>query len=153
MTVVLRLAFAAVVLAIIGFGFYLTGSPSENRVLRRDELRVQDLSKIKRQIDNAFRSEEATTVSLEAVFEACKGESSYRCVQMQGINRDDFELIVDGSDSYQLCATFEREASLTRSTGRADTSPRNHGAGRHCYTHRIPKKRRPTKSSSSSSGN
>ena len=156
MTVALRLTFAAVVLAIIGFGFYLTGSPSENRVLRNDELRVQDLSNLKRQIDRAYRENGASGASLDAVFDACEGESSYGCVQLQGIERDEFEMIVDGSEKYQLCTTFERAAPLIRRSGRTDTSPRHHGVGRQCYSYNIPRQRRAksgSSSSSSSSGN
>ena len=74
---ILRLFFGVVVLAIIAFGFYLTGSPSENRLFREDELRVQDLRNINTAINRYVREEKKAPSDVAAIFESCEGQATY----------------------------------------------------------------------------
>ncbi len=139
MRTVLRATFAVSVLAIIAFGFYLTGSPSENRLFREDELRVQSLGNLRHEITRYFRTEEKAPESLSSLFMRCESRTDYSCRRLQSINLDDFELGSIDPNSFELCTTFARAARLRGGVTRTKLNPRHHDAGRHCYPYQFPK--------------
>ena len=125
----LRLFFGTVVLAVITFGFYLTGSPSENRLFREDELRVQDLRSINTAMTRYVRDEKKVPTEVASILRNCE-EDAYRfCRSLRGINTEDYEINVIDKTSYELCTTFARAAPFSRSWGaqtpkaRPDTKP------------------------------
>ncbi len=135
----LRLSFGVIVLAIIAFGFYLTGSPSENRLFREDELRVQDLRSLSSAINRYHRAEKKAPAALKSLIDECQGRHDYSCRRMQGLNVDDFEMTVKDDRSYELCTTFSRAAPFPAGQEREATNPSHHEAGRQCYPYKFPR--------------
>jgi len=148
----LQLAFAAIILAVIVFGFYLTGSPSENRILRQDEVRVSDLRNLRNAINQYQRQEKKAPSLLQEVFQNCAGKTGYQCSRLDGINAEDFEYSVRSEKTFELCTTFERAAPFPRGGERKATNPSQHEAGRHCYSYDFPRPKGSAFSSSTSSG-
>jgi len=136
----LQLVFAACILAVIVFGFYLTGSPSENRTYRRDEVRVADLGTLRDAVNWYRREEKQAPTSLDSILQNCTGKTGYRCSRLQNMNMDDFEYSVTGEKTFQLCATFERAAPFLRGNERNATRPSDHNAGRQCYDYNFRKR-------------
>ena len=135
----LCLLFGGIVLAIIAFGFYLTGSPSENRLFREDELRVQDLRHISSAVGRYFRDEKKAPTTLQSVFEECENQTAYFCQRLQGAKPGDFEYAITDEKSYQLCTTFERAAPFAKNKPRNSNNAAHHEAGRQCYSYKFPK--------------
>ena len=138
----LRIFFSVVVLSVVAFGFYLTGSPSENRLFREDELRVHDLQSISSAVTRYVRSEKKAPTDVKEILQICEGETTYYCRSLKGINAGDYEISVTDNTSYELCTTFARAAPFPRGKARKPTYPFHHEAGRQCYSYKFPKKRR-----------
>ena len=112
------------VVAAVGAAFYVLGTPSEQRLIRLDERRVEDLNGIRAGVNAYWRTNQRLPASLD---EAREGTALYRDPE----SGDAYGYRVLGERSYELCATFDREFT-PEEPGLANRFwP--HPAGRHCF--------------------
>lgn len=125
-------------------GLILGGNPATARREQRDQRRAEQLS----QVNNLINNEYALTMAIPTSTEA------YRTlIETRGMPNDSSFLEIPdyrflGSDSYELCTTFEAETGLSRVKTtplpppgiQAEESPQfwTHGTGRTCYSVRVP---------------
>lgn len=133
-----------VVLAIIVLGFILVGSPAQQRKVRFDDTRVQDLSMIQSQITNYYSIKQVLPSALSELANPLIGFS----VPADPNGGPAFEYIAKSSLSFDLCATFEA-ASIGNGTDFVNKTPYSvpynmtaaenwtHGIGRTCFTRTI----------------
>ena len=108
----------------VGAAFYVLGPPSQQRLLRLDERRVEDLNGIRAAVNDYWRQNNRLPASVE---EAGHGTALYRDPESGEV----YEYRVRGERSYELCAVFER-AFTPEEPGLANRFwP--HPAGRHCF--------------------
>jgi hypothetical protein len=116
------LASLAVVVA-VGAGLYLGGSPGDQRLLRLDERRVQDLRTLAAAIDAHWSAGSRLPADLAQLLTAQR----LRSIPTDPVSEARYEYApADGQ--YSLCATFARPS---RDAAHEDFWA--HGAGRHCF--------------------
>jgi hypothetical protein len=121
----LILGMIVLVLGAVGAGFYVLGSPGEQRLLRLDERRVEDLNGIRAGVNAHWRTNQRLPESLD---DARQGTALYR----DPVSSDPYEYRVLDERSYELCATFDREFTPEEPALAVRLWP--HPAGRHCFT-------------------
>jgi hypothetical protein len=117
---------ALAVLAAVGAGLWMIGSPGDARRLRLDERRIGDLRSIATGIDVQWSRTGALPASLDAVAPPLPAAATGDPATGQR-----YEYRVIDAASYELCATFDTE-SQPNPYGYDDPFWR-HGAGRHCF--------------------
>jgi hypothetical protein len=113
------------VVAAVGAAFYVLGPPSEQRLIRLDERRVEDLNGIRAGVNAYWRSNRRLPESLD---QAREGTALYRDPESGAA----YEYRVLGERSYELCATFDRAFAPEEPELAVRSWP--HPAGRHCFT-------------------
>ncbi|MDP2586405.1 MAG: DUF5671 domain-containing protein [Candidatus Komeilibacteria bacterium] len=83
-------------------GFFIIGSPAEQRKLQFDERRVNDLSYLQSEILNYWQSKEVLPTELSALNDELRGVR----VPQDPENNTDYEYEVKGPNQFALCATF-----------------------------------------------
>ena len=114
-------ALALAIVAAIGVGLRVMGSPREARIWRVDGTRLDDLRHIDAAIGLFWTRQSRLPESLA---EVAREPGVAVSLNDPGTGRP-YEYRVTGDRAYELCATFERAAS-----GEAFWS---HGFGRHCF--------------------
>jgi hypothetical protein len=129
-----RAAFQAVILAVVvlavGYGFYAAGSPQNQRLVRFDEQKINDLQTIQSRIVYYWQQKGALPSSLEVLNDPIASFSVPQDPQSKG----SYEYHAVGVKSFQLCAVFNR--SDTADTFTYDSSWQ-HGSGRICFDRNI----------------
>ena len=123
---------ALIVVGVIGWGFWIVGSPESRRVERLYERRLDDLQaivwEIQRQVidpSNAERMRRPLPATLQAVAE----QARYRKLTLVDPDTGEpYEYEIVDAHTYRLCATFARARTLEREIFW------NHPAGRRCFT-------------------
>ena len=113
-----------VVVAAIGIGLYVTGTPGEQRLARFDQQRVVHLTQIRQAVDGYWQEHRALPARVD---------SAVIGIRLKRIPRDPetdaaYEYAVTSVDGYRLCAVF----SLPSAEHLADEFWA-HGAGRQCF--------------------
>lgn len=115
----------AVAVAVAGVALVMVGPPSEARVRRIDQRRVDDLQRLASAVDLHWTRAAALPDRLAVVQEA--GALPTR----DPVSGAGYEYRVTGAKTYELCAAFERDGAGERwGTSAAFWT---HGAGRQCY--------------------
>ena len=122
----LEAAASAAVLVIVLGGLFAIGRPAEARALRLDEQRVEDLRDISRWANLYFERHARLPSSLEEL----SREGGVDASQWNATGGA-YEYRATGADTYQLCATFERDSAEQHRLGSG--SFWSHGAGRRCF--------------------
>ena len=133
----LVLAGLVVVATVIG-AVAVMGSPGEQRKMRIDEHRLNDL----RAIDAAVRLYRKDAGSLPedlATLDARPGLALDLVDPQSGVP---YEYRRDGTDAFELCASFATDSGDRRARPDWQGLEWAHGAGRHCFTFRIEDKAR-----------
>lgn len=115
------------VIAVIGYGLYLAGSPGEARLRRLDERRLEDLRALRSRIDVHWTREHRVPTALADL----KGAPADTMHLRDPVTREPYRYRAVTDSTFELCATFDR-ASEERSWGPRD-SWSSHGPGEHCY--------------------
>ena len=97
----------AVIILAIGFGFYVAGSPANQRMVRFDETRVGDLSSLQSQIINYWQKKNALPQSLDQLANDILGIMIPKDPK-SGLA---YEYRVLDKLKFELCATFETSSS------------------------------------------
>lgn len=119
---------AATIVAVIA----LTPSPAEHRQMQRDAAVLADLDQLENAIERWQREHGQLPATLAPVL-AQPGLSLNQAPADGGPAYDYLPLDVL---RYQLCAHFLTDTAANR-YGRQYPVERAHGAGRHCFTHRV----------------
>ena len=120
-------AMAAMGAAAIAAAFFVTESPSEARLRRIDEHRVQDLQRLSAAID----LHHSRTGSLPTTTLALQTTDQWETERRDPVSRAEYEYrALDDGSRYELCATFDRDNISATSVVVFWT----HGAGRTCFT-------------------
>lgn len=123
----LALAAAAVVVAAVSIGLFIIGSPGEQRAIRLDERRVEDLRGISRSVDLYWTRQGSLPATFDEVAELLGAFD----VPVDPETSMPYEYRILEGSSYQLCAGFSRESA---GGGRRLTDPFwSHARGRQCF--------------------
>jgi hypothetical protein len=125
-TGILVVATAVVVVSVVA-GIVVVGSPAEGRLEQLDSGRMEDLRGIMSAIDFTFAMDSVLPPSLDDLAE----NPRMKVNTLDPGTLRPYEYRVLDDDSYELCATFDREGSEPE--GRAATAFWAHPAGRHCF--------------------
>ena len=106
-------------------GLYLSGSPAEQRLLRLDERRVQDLRGLAVAIDAYHIGNGTLPLRLDDVMEARR----LRNIPVDPVTGDRYQYELVDENQYRLCAVFSRPSEESR---RPDFW--QHEAGSWCFT-------------------
>jgi hypothetical protein len=124
--VILTVATAVTIGSVIA-GIVIVGSPARGRVEQLDAARISDLQGIAAAIDFSFQADSTLPVSLEEL----SGDFRTQVNTMDPGTLAPYEYRALGPASYELCATFDREA--LDPALRAPTGFWTHPAGRYCF--------------------
>ena len=128
----------AVVAAIIT-GFFIVGSPTEERAYRFDDQRVQNLQQIQSQILSYWQSKNALPDNLSQLHDQFSGFS----VPKDPESGSDFVYRKTGNLTFELCANFNRpnRTGTTKEAPYADPyysqEDWRHETGEHCFSRTI----------------
>lgn len=130
-----------IVLGIIVVGFYLSGSPFRQRLLRFDERKVNDLQNIQWQIVNFWQNKKRLPRTLEELKDPIAG--FIPPVDPQTGNTYGYKAA--GDLSFELCADFNLPSAaglasgvrLPAGAGGKETDNWQHGAGEFCFSRTI----------------
>lgn len=134
------LSAALVVSALVG-GFFLVGSPSQQRLVRLDEQRMNDLQNIQYEVVNYYQQTAKLPENLDTLKDPLRGYIA----PVDPVTDASYEYKKVADLQFELCATFARP-SLVRPTGK--TRPMDpygngvdtnwtHETGRTCFTRTI----------------
>lgn len=100
---------AAIVVASILGGFFITGLPSDQRLYRFDEQKTSDLQNIQWQIVNYWQLKEKLPVSLADLQDPISGY----VVPVDAQTGAQYSYSTTGATAFKLCATFNKETRAT----------------------------------------
>ncbi len=120
-----------VVLATVAAAVAVMGSPAEQRRVRIDERRVDDLQRI----EAALRAYQAETRALPETLEALDARPGV-ALDSDPETGSRYDYRRTGNNTFELCATFVTDTAAGR-PGRWQEPRWVHGAGRHCFAFRI----------------
>jgi hypothetical protein len=131
--------------AIIG-GFFLVGTPAQQRLVRFDEQRVNDLSLIQGEIVNQWTQKRVLPATLDALTNDISG---FRA-PVDPSTGASYEYSVKDELTFELCATFETDSESRDATLNSFSRPQpymyeygypmgtwDHGAERTCFERTI----------------
>ena len=116
-----------VVLATFIAAFFILGTPADQRTIKFDERRAQDLRSLESTVEQyAYRNN-----VLPATLAAAEDNVTYKDPR----TNQPYEYRVTGTTTFELCAVFEKATDENSSYGYRDTSDIyfKHGAGRTCF--------------------
>lgn len=118
---------SVVVLAAIGAGLVVIGSPEEERARRLDTRRVEQLTDIARSVDLFWTREGHLPASLEAL----RPVTGANLTLVDPDTGAAYGYRVVEAATYELCADFHYASEVTRGVRDGNWT---HGSGRHCFT-------------------
>ncbi len=96
-----------VVTASVVTGFFIVGSPKEQRLYRFDEQRISDLQTIQSEIINYWQGKEKLPAELSVLRDDIRGIN----IPKDPASGAEYIYEIRGSESFALCATFDRPSS------------------------------------------
>lgn len=133
-----------------GVGLYIAGTPGESRALRYDQVRLQDIGKLKSAIEAYFQDNFALPTSLNQLLQIT-GKTAQPYIKKEPKDpksKTDYLYKVKAVSQYELCATFDTssEEIQKRKTGieglLSDVNyygqDQSHPKGFYCFTYSIP---------------
>ena len=133
----LVLAGLVVVATVIG-AIVVMGSPGEQRKMRIDEDRINDL----RAIEAAVRLHRKDTGALPEDLATLDARPGVALDLADPQSAAPYEYRRDGTDAFELCASFATDSGDRRARLDWQGLEWAHGTGRHCFTFRIEDKAR-----------
>jgi hypothetical protein len=140
-------------------GFFIVGSPQQERLRRFDERRVSDLQNLQSQILYYWQSKATLPQNLAALNDSISGFTVPRDPE----SGQEYQYVATSPQSFQLCATFDVGSSMSNSAKTVPLPARMsapspagydgsandnwaHGSGRVCFDRNIDKDLYPPKS-------
>ena len=126
----LAIAAVVVVVATVGYSIYVIGTPGQQRQIRLDEQRIEDLRSISRNVDRYYEFNGAMPANL---FDLQGPQYSVQSIADPDTGRPYGYHLVGGVD-YELCAVFNAESPERRDERRSfSESIWDHGPGLTCF--------------------
>lgn len=139
--------FSYIIIAIVAVavvaGFFVIGSPANERLKKADDQRVADLQNIQWQIINYWQSKEKMPVTLDDLTDNISGWHAPRDPET-GVT---YNYGVTGNLSFELCATFNlaldggaQQPAMPKSVARPiapEAENWQHPAGNYCFARTI----------------
>ncbi len=126
----LAIAAVVVVVATVGYSIYVIGTPVQQRQIRLDEQRIDDLRSISRNVDRYYEFNGAMPANL---FDLQGPQYSVQSIADPDTGRPYGYHLVGGVD-YELCAVFNAESPERRDERRPfSESIWDHGPGLTCF--------------------
>ncbi len=135
----------AVILLSFGFGFFVMGSPYTQKEKRFDAERVSHLQTIQYQIIPYWQAKQKLPKTLEDIKDPLSGFM----VPVDPKNKTQYEYVVSGKLSFQLCAVFSKETPTGAGWNQVPSPDHSypyqnggdenwqHGVGRKCFDRTI----------------
>jgi hypothetical protein len=114
----------AVVGAAIVVGLYVSGSPSDQRLLRLDERRVADLMRLSSALSRYFSETGELPADLGELVDGRRLSSLPR----DPVSDSSYVYMITGDEQFELCAEFSRESEYD-----PNENFWGHAAGRACF--------------------
>lgn len=136
------LAIVIIALITVIAGFFIIGSPKNERLERLDQQRVNDLSNIQSQIINYWQKKERLPEQLSDLEDEISGYT----VPDDPVTNREYEYNVKGRETFELCATFDlagQEKDIRMSRYEQNWQ---HNIGRTCFERTIDKELYPPNS-------
>lgn len=128
-----------VVTVAVAAGFFMVGSPLEQRLRRFDERRVSDLQTIQWEIINYWQKKQSLPVSLSMLRDDIRGFVPPQDPETAA----EYEYALQSANSFSVCAVFSMPIAantISRTIPMAmDGDTWAHGAGRTCFNRTIDK--------------
>ncbi|MBU3964431.1 hypothetical protein KJ591_00405 [Patescibacteria group bacterium] len=130
---------SAVVLTLIVIGFFLTGSPKQERLMRFDYQRVSALQEVQYQIISYWQSKERLPQELQELEDPISGFMVPQDPQTGNL----YEYTIKGENEFELCAEFnlpsdeKLDIAEPRMLSGSNFSKWSHPAGRFCFERTI----------------
>ena len=126
----LAMAAVVVVVAVVGYSIYVVGTPGQQRNVRLDEQRVDDLRSISRNVDRYYEVNDAMPANL---FDLQGPQYSVQSIADPDTGRPYGYHLVGGAD-YELCAVFNTESPERQAERRPFSETIwDHGPGLTCF--------------------
>ncbi len=126
----LKVAAVVVVVATVGYSIYVVGTPGQQRDVRLDQERIEDLRSISRNIDTYLELNEEMPASL---FDLLGPQYYVRSIEDPDTGAPYEYRIIDETD-YELCAVFAAESPERRDERRPFSETIwDHGPGLTCF--------------------
>lgn len=123
----------------VGYGLYLSGSPTVVRMQRADQMRVDNLNQISYAIDGYWGQHRQLPTNLHVFNQTDYGYVSSQL--LDPVTKKPYEYETISTNSYKLCADFQTiaDTSVTKMYPQPigpsyDPHYWEHKAGRDCYT-------------------
>lgn len=136
---ILRAKVAAIAAVIVG-GFFLAGSPANQRLVRFDQQRINDLQMIQQEVINYWQRKDALPATLDDLSNDINGYRPSKDPETQA----SYEYAVKSSLTFELCADFktsseknQRISEPMRPYGDPYQQNWDHAQGRVCFTRTI----------------
>lgn len=100
---------SVVILGWIIAGFFLVGSPMEQRAIRMDETRVYDMQSIQSQALQYWIQKEALPATLKDLEDPFSGYQ----VPVDPLTKNEYTYTIKGELEFELCATFETDHNFS----------------------------------------
>ena len=128
------IAASVVVAATLVVAVLLMGSPAEQRELRLDARRVQDLQHLERAVQAYYSEHQALPDSVAAL----ATQPGWDLSSSDPVDGSAYAYSTTGERSYRLCARFTTDTALTTPAGvGAEPDRWNHALGRQCFERKV----------------
>ena len=138
-----------VVGVVVVWGFSLVGSPSFNRKLFADRNRIEDLERLRVDVEQYFDEQRKLPDYLTDLGKVKPSWYGYQRSLEDPTTTKQYEYKKADAYSYELCADFEltsKDAQLERTRYGAHDKTWEHDIGRACFEFEIPAGKRESKS-------
>jgi len=137
---ILAIIVAAVVVGTITLGFFIVGTPADQRERRFDDQRVSDLQILQSQIVNYWSKKDVLPAELKNLEDSITGF----VVPVDPSTKQVYEYKIINPLTFELCAVFSKSSQESGLASRSVTSAYDsfqqnwdHEAGRHCWERTI----------------
>lgn len=147
--IILIAILTVMVVVAIGYGIHLSGTPSENKSVRYDGIRIQDFSSMRMAIENYYTDNlrmPSSVVDLLSV-RSKTGINYLKKEPKDPKTKQSYQYQPVGQTQYKLCAVFETSSDdiAKRKTGITDslsdissqTEDNSHPKGQYCFIRTI----------------
>ena len=137
-----------VVAVVVVWGFTLIGSPSFNRKVTADRNRIEDLGRLRDDVEQYFQDQRKLPEKLTDL-EKVKRWYGYQRNLEDPATKKQYDYKIADTYSYELCSDFEltsKDAELEQNRYNSDDKSWDHGIGNHCFKFDIPEGKRKSKS-------
>ena len=124
-------AILAVVVTLVA-AFLVMRSPSDERMRRLDQRRVDELSTIQQAVEAYFRTHDRLPADLDAA------ATGFFVSRNDPVTGQPYEYAVVDARTYRLCAVFDADTTAEGDMATARLFQWAHGAGRHCFERVAP---------------